>query len=81
MDAGILELDAHGMTKVQLQIAVDAKLRRAGSGVYRLRVIHGYHNGTALRDELRRLYGKHPKVRRIEMGLNPGVTELVLREY
>ena len=79
--AGILELDVHGMTKVQLQIAVDAKLRRANSGVYRIRVIHGYHGGTALRDELRRLYGKHPKVRRIEQGLNPGVTELVLREY
>ena len=81
MTDAVLELDAHGMTKVQLQIAVDAKLRRAGSGVYRIRVIHGYHNGTALRDELRRLYAQHPKVRRIELGLNPGVTELVLREY
>ena len=81
MTDAVLELDAHGMTKYQLQIAVDAKLRRAGSGVYRLRVIHGYHGGTALRDELRQSYGKHPKVRRIEQGLNPGVTELVLREF
>ena len=81
MNAGILELDVHGMTKYQLQIAVDAKLRRAGGHVYRIRIIHGYHGGTALRDELRRLYSRHPKVRRIEQGLNPGVTELVLREF
>lgn len=81
MNAGILELDVHGMTAYQLRIAVDAKLRRADSSVYRLRVIHGYHGGTALRDELRSRYAKHPKVLRIEQGLNPGSTDLVLREY
>ena len=30
---------------------------------------------------VRRVYAKHPKVLRLELGLNPGATELVLREY
>ena len=44
-------------------------------------VVHGCHGGTALRQMVRTVYARHPKVRRIELGLNPGVTELVLREY
>ena len=31
--------------------------------------------------QARRVYGHHPKVLRLEVGLNPGATELVLREY
>ena len=49
--------------------------------MYRLELIHGYHSGTQLRDMIRRTYAGHPKVLRLELGLNPGVTELVLREY
>lgn len=65
MQSGTLEIDLHGMTKVQAKAALDAALRRAGGSVYRVAVVHA----------------RHPKVRRIELGLNPGVTELVLREY
>ena len=74
------ELDVHNMTKVQAVTAIDAMLRRADAGVYRIRVIHGYHGGTVLRDAVRDRYAKHPKVKRIELGLNPGETELILRE-
>lgn len=81
LSAGIVELDLHGMTRVQAQTAVDAALRRAGGSVYRLRLIHGYHQGTELRDMLRSRYRSHPKVLRLELGLNDGQTELVLREY
>lgn len=74
------EIDIHAMTRVQAMAAIDAALRRARGGVYRLRVIHGYHSGTALRDMVRRRYAAHPKVKRVELGLNPGITDLVLRE-
>ena len=74
------ERDVHNMTKVQAVTAIDAMLRRADAGVYRIRVIHGYHGGTVLRDAVRARYAKHPKVRRIELGLNPGETDLILRE-
>ena len=79
--AGIRELDLHGCNLTQARTAIDAALRRAGPGVYRLRLIHGYHRGTELRDMIRREYGNHPKVLRLELGLNPGVTDLVLREF
>ena len=54
---------------------------RAGGSVYRIEVIHGYHGGTQLQRMVRQVYAKHPKVKRLELGLNPGSTELVLREY
>ena len=81
MQSGRVRVDLHGMTCYQAQAAIDAALRRAGGAVYRIEVIHGYHRGTELREMVRRVYAKHPKVRRLEVGLNPGCTELVLREY
>ena len=78
--SGFLEIDVHNMTRTQAITAIDAKLRRANASVYRLRVIHGYHGGTVLRDAVRAHYKGHPKVKRIEIGLNPGETDLILRE-
>lgn len=78
---GINELDLHGMTQVQARTAVEAALRRTSKSVYRLRLIHGYHSGTALRDMLRKEFSGHKKVLRIELGLNQGSTDLVLREW
>ena len=78
--SGLPEIDVHNMTRTQALAAIDAFLRRADGSVYRLRVIHGYHGGTVLRDAVRAHYRSHPKVKRIELGLNPGETELVLRE-
>ena len=80
MQSGFLEIDVHGMTREQAFTAIDAKLRRANASAYRLRVIHGYHGGTVLRDAIRARYRNHSKVRRIELGLNPGETDLILRE-
>ena len=81
LEAGIVELDIHHMTRYQAEVAINAKLRRAGRGTYRIRVIHGYNSGTALRDFVRKQYRTHPTVLRVEIGMNPGVTDLVLREY
>ena len=81
MQDGILELNLHGMTVYQAKIAIDSQLRRAKKGTYRLRLIHGYHGGTALREMIRSEYRHHPGILRVELGLNPGETELVLREF
>ena len=78
MQPGIMELDLHGKNAYQARVAIDAALRRASSGVYRLRLIHGYHGGTALRD-LCREYAGHPRVLRLVA--RPGSTDLVLREF
>ena len=77
---GIVTLDLHGCTTYQAKIAIDAALRRS-RGVYRLRLIHGYHGGSAISTMIRKRYASHAKVLRVELSLNPGVTELVLREF
>ncbi|MCQ2451640.1 MAG: Smr/MutS family protein [Oscillospiraceae bacterium] len=77
--AGIQELDLHGMNRTQAEAAINARLKKAGPSVYRIRVIHGFHGGTALK-ELAEGYRRHPKVLRIERGLNQGETDLILRE-
>lgn len=81
MTQGIVTVDLHGKTAYQAKITVDALLRRASGGTYRLRLIHGFHEGTALRDLLRAEYSKHPKVKRLLLSPDGGTTELVLREY
>lgn len=68
------------MTRTQAITAIDAVLRRTKGEVYRLTVIHGYHGGTVLRDAVRAHYRSHPKVLRVELGLNPGETDLILKE-
>ena len=75
---GIVEIDLHGKNTYQARITVDAALRRARSGTYRLRLIHGYHGGTAIRDMLREEYA--PRVLRL-VSVNEGTTDLVLREF
>lgn len=81
MTNAVLELDLHGCTVYQAEIAIDAALRRAKAGTYRIRLIHGYQGGTALKNMIRTKYRSHPKVLRLEVGMNQGQTDLVLREY
>lgn len=77
---GIVEVDVHGMNEWQARVAIDAALRRANASVYRIRIIHGHNHSTVLRDMIQYQYSKHPKVKRLQSGSNPGQTELILRE-
>ena len=45
---GVIPADLHGKNTYQAGITVDSLLKRAKSGTYRLRLIHGYHGGTAI---------------------------------
>ena len=81
MYASVIELNLHGKNAYQAKIAVDAALRRTSSATCRIRIVHGWNSGTALRDFVRDEYARHPKVLRISPGPNPGITELILREY
>ena len=80
VEAGIVTVDLHGKNLYQARVTVDALLRRARGGTYRLRLIHGCHQGTALRGFLRAEYGHHPQVRRLALSPDGGTTELILRE-
>ena len=81
MQSGIVTVDLHGKNTYQAKVTMDALLRRAGGGTYRIRVIHGSHGGTALRDFIRTEYSRHPRVKRLLLSPDGGATELVLREY
>ena len=80
MECGIVTVDLHGRNTYQAKVTVDALLRRAGAGTYRLRLIHGCHQGTALRDFLQVEYGHHPQVKRLLRSPDGGAPDLVLRE-
>ncbi|MDD3413182.1 MAG: hypothetical protein PHY47_04205 [Lachnospiraceae bacterium] len=79
---GIVEKDVHGMTTEEAMKEIHRLLEVSGSSTYRIRVIHGFHGGTRIRDELREEFGfsREPKVKRIVPGDNMGITELILRE-
>ena len=76
--SGIFEIDLHGKNEYQAKVTIDAALRRAKAGTYRLRIIHGYHGGTALRDMIRREYAS--KCLRV-LPIDNGRTDLVPREF
>lgn len=76
-----MELDLHGKNLFQARIAVSSALTRATSADYRLKIIHGYRQGSAIRDMLREEFKEHPRVLRMETGTNEGQTIFVLREY
>lgn len=80
MYESIVRIDLHGKNAYQARIALDAALRRARGGVYRIRCIHGCHGGTALRDMIRAEYAGHPRVIRLERSADGGTTDLILRE-
>ena len=79
MDKAIAEIDLHGKSQRQAERIIDDALRLAGAGTYQIRLIHGFHGGTALRDMIRARYQTHEKVKRI-ITQDFGITILVLKE-
>ncbi|MBR3039482.1 MAG: Smr/MutS family protein [Lachnospiraceae bacterium] len=77
----IIELDLHGLSSEEARYRIEKAVKEAGSGVYRIRCIHGYHGGTRIKEMIRREfgYGLEPKIKSIQNGDNEGITELVLR--
>ncbi len=82
MNNGIIELNLHGMNCYKAKIQIDSQLRKADGSVYYIRLIHGFHGGTDLKNMIEDEYGngRHPKVLRLKSGSNFGITDLVLRE-
>jgi len=78
----VIEIDLHGMRVEEARGAVEKALKNAGSGVYVIRCIHGFHGGTRIRDMIWDDFNGNfePRVKRIRNGFNEGITELVLRD-
>ncbi len=78
----IITIDVHGLTVEKALEVIHKKMNTAGSAVYEVRVVHGFHGGTRIRSAVREEfgYGREPKVKRILPGDNEGITRLVLKE-
>ena len=74
----LIVLDLHGKNRFQARVAVEAALRRS-KGLYRVRVIHGHHGGTALRDMLWSEYAGDARIKRLSAA-SESETVLILRE-
>ncbi len=81
LTSGIIEIDLHGLSSDEAVRKVKNEVNKAPGSVYIIRLIHGFHGGTrikeAIEDEFS--YGRNSKVKDIRPGNNPGITELVLR--
>ena len=80
----ITEIDVHGMRPDGAIDTLTKIINGAPTNVYRIRVIHRYHRGNALQ---RAIYDEFDyfcspdKVVKLEGGSNPGITEIILREW
>ncbi len=80
MGKPIVDIDLHGLFQDEAIKVIDKALKAADSSTYQIRLIHGYHRGTSLKNMILDEYKYDPKVLRIQPGDNQGVTILVLRE-
>ena len=78
MNEAVRTVDVHGMRTAAARTAVLFALKTSG-GAYRIRIVHGYHGGTAIRDMVRAEFALDPRVLRV-CAADDGVTDLVLRE-
>jgi hypothetical protein len=45
-----------------------------------VRIIHGCNNGIVLRNMIRKELRSHPKIERIELSMNGGITDLIIKQ-
>ena len=79
MTESVVTLDLHGMNCFQARTAITSCLKKSSASVYQIRLIHGHHGGTALKDMIDLEFSTHAKVRRC-LSPHPGETVLILRE-
>ncbi|HOO78819.1 MAG TPA: hypothetical protein PLZ77_00225 [Lachnospiraceae bacterium] len=82
LDPAIIELDLHGLRTQEAIAKIEKAVEQAGRGTYRIRLIHGYHGGTRIKEAIVEefSYGRNDRVKRIVPGSNEGITELILRD-
>lgn len=77
-----IDVDVHGMTAEQAIERIELVIKKANSSTYRIRIVHGFNRGNSIQRAIYREigHGLNPKILRIG-GDNPGMTELILREF
>ncbi len=72
-----IEIDLHGHTVESAGKLLNDTLKKLPKDVREVHVIHGYRQGTALRDLVRRF--RHPRVERKILGMNQGSTIFLIK--
>ncbi len=73
-----LEIDLHNLTAIEAKIQLDSFLNTAPKGKVTVIVIHGSNRGSVLQKMVRSQY-KHKRIDKKILGLNQGITELILK--
>ncbi len=71
-------IDLHGQTRESAKKLIDSELKKLPPDTREVEIVHGFHQGTSLRDMVRAY--KHPKVERKILGLNQGTTVFIIRQ-
>ena len=77
-----LDLDIHNHTVESARKLITSTLKNLPPDVREVNIIHGYHQGTALRDMVRKYSRKYSnsKIERKILGLNQGITTFIIRK-
>ena len=73
----IKELDIHGCTTIEARKLIKEALKDQNISV--LRIIHGYYSDILMK-MVRKEFRTHPRVDHIELSMNKGLTDLVIKK-
>lgn len=73
----ILTIDLHGMKVWEATLYLSEFISEAPKNIKEIVVIHGYHGGIALQQMVRKDFS-NKRIRRKILGINQGVTNLIL---
>jgi DNA-nicking Smr family endonuclease len=71
------EIDIHNMLRADAKKYLEQFLSKANGSIKEVVVIHGYSSGTVLQEMVRKGL-KHKRIKSKMIGLNPGITTLML---
>jgi len=71
----MVEIDIHGFTKAQAKVEIEKFIAGLPSDVKMVRIIHGYHGGTNLREFVQRPNNiRSKRIKRKRLTMNQGET-------
>ncbi len=74
-----ISIDLHDMPLIQARREMQKLLKSCNNSVDEIEVIHGYNSGDKILRYIRTEL-KHPKIERKYIGLNNGVTNIILKK-
>ncbi len=74
-----ISIDLHDMPVIQAKRQIQTILKNCKNDIDEIEVIHGFHSGDKILKYVRTDL-KHPRIERKMLGLNNGITVLVLKK-